>query len=391
MAKSVPRRNPSGSNQQVIIMKIALVHDWLNQLGGAERVLLELHAIFPEAPVYTLFVNKNFSKKFLPDADIRTSYLQKIPFIAKIYKYLFFLMPTAVENFDLSDFDVVISSSVIFSKGLVLKPKTKHICYCYSPTRFLWDYHAEYKHKNGNGYLIGLSGHFLRMWDRGASDRVDEFVAISETVRTRIKKYYRRDARVLYPPLGLSETLSTKSHEQTEDLTLSNKRLAIGDYYLIVSRLYPHKNIDIAIDAFNKLGYDLIIVGDGPAKRKLKQMAQKNIKFAGFQNDRTLINYYKHCRAFIMPQEEDFGLTPVEAMSFGKPVLALRRGGATEIVKEGLSGEFFDDPIPEALADGVRRLNDNYSKYDAEIIKQQTRRFSSEKFKKEILELIAQN
>lgn len=364
-------------------MKIAIVHDWLNNLGGAERVLAELHRIIPEAPIYTLFYNKNFLKKFLPDADIRTSWLQKIPLITKIYKYLFFLMPATAESFDLSDYDVVISSSVIFSKGLVLKPKTLHICYCYSPTRFLWDYHAEYASKNK--YLINLSRHFLRLWDRSASDRVDEFVAISETVRTRIKKYYRRDALVIYPPLSLEDDdYTTKPDSQMQNYGLPN-----SEFYLIVSRLYPHKNIDIAIDAFNKLGYDLIIIGDGPVKRKLKKMAQKNIKFAGFRDDRTLINYYKHCRAFIMPQEEDFGLTPVEAMSFGKPVLALRRGGALEIIREGISGEFFDDPIPEALADGVRRLNDNYAGYNTEVIKQHALKFSREKFSEQILAIIA--
>lgn len=340
-------------------------------------MLIELHKIFPEAPIYTLFAHNNFTKNFLPSADIRTSGLQKIPLISKIYKYLFFLMPASVENFDLSDYDIVISSSVIFSKGLVLKPKTKHICYCYSPTRFLWDFHTEYADKNQNKYLTGLASHFLRIWDRGASDRVDAFVAISENVRSRIKKYYHRDAKVIYPPI----TLNYQS-------TITNQQLPNSNYYLIVSRLYPHKNIDIAIDAFNKLGYSLVIVGNGPIKKELKKIAHNNIKFVGFKDDKTLINYYKHCKAFIMPQEEDFGLTPIEAMSFGKPVLALRRGGALEIITEGQNGEFFDDPIPEGLADGIRRLNDNYSKYDAEIIKKQAGRFSSEKFKKEIVELI---
>lgn len=370
-------------------MKIAIVHDWLNTLGGAERVLMELHAIFPEAPVYTLFVNKNFSKKFLPDADIRTSWLQKIPLISKIYKYFFFLMPAMTENFNLSDFDLVISSSVIFSKGLVLKPKTKHICYCYSPTRFLWDHHAEYASKNK--YLVNLSRHFLRLWDRSASDRVDVFIAISETVRTRIKKYYRRDAEIIYPPILFPANLPELQNRESSIFQQNHFDFGkIGTpYYLIVSRLYPHKNIDIAIDAFNKLGYNLIIVGSGPMKKELKKTAKKNIKFVGFQDDKSLINYYNNCRAFIMPQEEDFGLTPVEAMSFGKPVLALRRGGALETVIEGKTGEFFDDPIPEGLADGIRRLNDNFSKYNPEIIKKRALNFSRKKFREQILNLIA--
>lgn len=349
-------------------MRIALVHDWLNNLGGAERVLIELHKIFPKAPVYALFYNKKFIRKFLPEAEIRTSSLQKVPLISRLYKYLFFLMPSAVESFDLSDFDVVISSSVIFSKGLVLKPKTRHICYCYSPTRFLWDRHSEYENR---GWPATLSRHLLRIWDRQASDRVDEFVAISKNVQSRIKKYYGKESKIIYPPV-----------------TIDGDNGNDGDYFLIVSRLFPHKNIHVAIDAFNKLGYKLIVVGEGPAKKDLGKMAGKNIKIVGFKTDENVINYYRNCKAFIMPQEEDFGLTPLEAMSFGKPVLALRKGGALETVIEGMTGEFFDDPIPEALADGVRRLNENYSNYSPFVIQKWAEKFSRDRFRQEMLKLV---
>ena len=355
-------------------MRIALVHDWLNNLGGAERVLIELHKIFPKAPVYAIFYNKKFVREFLPEAEIRTSSLQKVPFITKIYKYLFFLMPSAIESFDLSDFDIVISSSVIFSKGLVLKPKTRHICYCYSPTRFLWDRHSE---NSNRGALAGLSRHLLRIWDRQASDRVDEFVAISKHVRDRIQKYYRRDAKIIYPPVSLP-TSQVGNAKSVDNL----------GYYLIVSRLFPHKNIDIAIDAFNKLGYELVIIGDGPAKKDLKKIAGKNIKILGYKNDYEVGDYYRNCKAFIMPQEEDFGLAPLEAMIFGKPVLALRKGGALETVVENMTGEFFDDPIPEALADGVRRLNENYSQYSPLVIQKWAEKFSRDRFRQEMLKLV---
>lgn len=355
-------------------MRIALVHDWLNNLGGAERVLIELHRIFPKAPVYALFYNKKFVREFLPEAEIRTSSLQKIPFITKLYKYLFFLMPMAVESFDLSDFDVVISSSVIFSKGLVLKPKTRHICYCYSPTRFLWDRHAEYENR---GYLATLSRHLLRIWDRQASDRVDDFVAISKHVQSRIKKYYNKESQLIYPPITLP-TSQVGNAKSVDNL----------GYYLIVSRLFPHKNIDIAIDAFNKLGYKLIIIGDGPVKKDLKKMAGKNVKLVGYKSDKQVADYYRNCKAFIMPQEEDFGLTPLEAMSFGKPVLALRKGGALETVVENMTGEFFDDPIPEALADGVRRLNENYPNYSPLVIQKWAEKFSRDRFRQEMLKLV---
>ena len=314
-------------------MKIALVHDWLNNLGGAERVLIELHNIFPKAPVYALFSNKKFVREFLPEAEIRTSSLQKVPFISKLYKYLFFLMPSAIESFDLSDFDIVISSSVIFSKGLVLKPKTRHICYCYSPTRFLWDRNSENENR---GWPAILSRHLLRIWDRQASDRGDEFVAISKNVQSRIKKYYGKESKIIYPPVVLTTTGSCPRRTPDGFGLLTSTRPGSPfwghPFYLIVSRLFPHKNIDVAIDAFNKLGYELIIIGDGPAKNDLKTMAGKNIKILGYKKDSEVVDYYRNCKAFIMPQEEDFGLTPLEAMSFGKPVLALRKGGALETV-----------------------------------------------------------
>jgi glycosyltransferase involved in cell wall biosynthesis len=361
---------------------IALVHDWITGLSGAERVLLELHKIFPEAPIYTLFQNKKFSSGYFPDAEIRTSFLQRIPGISKFYKYFFFLMPTAIESFDLSDFDVVISSSAIFSKGLVLKPKTRHICYCYSPTRQIWDLHA--KQSPNHPWLYMLSQHFLRIWDRQVSDRVDEFVAISGHVKRRIEKYYRRNSTIIYPPVSLKYLASGIK---------GNKKYKDTDFYLIVSRLYKEKNIDIAIDAFNKLGLPLLIIGDGPEKDNLESriMNHESIKLLGFVPDSELPFYYKNCRAFIMPQEEDFGITPVEAMSFGKPVLALRKGGAAEIIVEGQTGEFFDDPIPEGLADGVRRLNDNYKNYSPEIIRSRTVKFSDGIFKAEILRLVYNN
>lgn len=381
-------------------MRIALIHDWLNNLGGAERVLIELHNIFPKAPVYALFYNKKFVREFLPSVEIKTSYLQKIPFITKFYKYLFFLMPSVIESFDLSDFDIVISSSVIFSKGLVLKPKTRHICYCYSPTRQLWDLNTEHNQT----WSKKIAQHLLRIWDRQASDRVDEFVAISKHVQSRIKKYYGRESKIIYPPIVLTTTklevvggpvaphpmsARPKSLARSWGPQSRHPLTLHSPFYLIVSRLFPHKNIDIAIDTFNKLGYKLIIVGDGPAKNDLKRAAGKNIEFVGFKTDQEVWDYYRNCKAFIMPQEEDFGLTPLEAMSFGKPVLALRKGGALETVVENMTGEFFDDPIPEGLADGVRRLNENYSNYSPLVIQKWAEKFSRDRFREEMLKLIS--
>ncbi len=354
-------------------MKLAIVHDWIKDISGAERVLLELHKMYPDAPIYTLFHDEKFTKQLIPHAEIRASFLQKFPFILRKYALYSWLMPAAIESFDLSDFDTVISSSAIFSKGLVLRPQTRHICYCYSPSRFLWDRHAEYVREKDT-WTAKLFQHLLRLWDKSASERPTEFIAISQTVADRIKKYYGRDSTIIYPPVDIGK--------------FGRPLKTPNNFYLIVSRLYPHKNIDIAIEAFNKIGYPLIVIGDGPDRKRLERIAGKNITFLGRQSDETVASYYLGCRAFIMPQEEDFGLTPIEAMSFGKPVVALARGGATETIIEGVTGEFFDDPIPEGLADAVRRLNQNYSNYQPEKIKEQAQKFSSEKFASAIQSLL---
>ncbi|MDO8558836.1 MAG: glycosyltransferase [bacterium] len=362
--------------------KIALVHDWLLGLGGAERTLKVLHEMFPQAPIYTFFYDKKYTDKFLPNAQIRPSFVQKFYKLKTINHKLFLpLLPIAAESFDLSSYDLVISSSVAFSKGLILKPKTKHICYCYSPTRFLWDWHNEYNKQNkNNGWLAKITQHFLRIWDRQAANRVDQFVAISKTVQQRIKKYYGRDSVVIYPPVG--------GYVSSRDADFPSEK--IRDYFLIVSRLFPHKNIDIAIKAFNKLELLLVIIGAGPEYGRLKKMIENKsmIKLLGEVPDEELDNYYANAKAFIMPQEEDFGMTPLEAMSFGKPVLALRRGGALEYVLDGINGEFFDDPHPAVLADGVRRLNENYKNYSPLVIKKTAERFSRRRFEEEIRSLI---
>ena len=362
-------------------MKLAIVHDWIKDISGAERVLVELHQMYPHAPIYTLFYDPKFASQILADAEIRSSFLQKFPFILRHYSWYAWLMPAAIESLDLSGFDTVISSSAIFSKGLVLRPQTRHICYCYSPTRMLWDLNSKTK--------FSFFKHFFRLWDKSSADRPTEFIAISQTVADRIKKYYRRDSQIVYPPADNlvhadARQKSTGFCAMSPATSLRNVGLEQNyplGYYLIVSRLYPHKNIDIAIQAFNKLEYPLIIIGDGPERKKLQHIAGPNITFLGHQSDEVVASYYTACRAFIMPQEEDFGLTPIEAMSYGKPVVALARGGATETIIEGVTGEFFDDPISEALADALRRLNNNYPKYNPKIIKSHAAQFSSEVFK----------
>lgn len=338
-------------------------------------MLKVLHEMFPEAPVYTFFHDPKFTSGFLPKVEIKTSSLQKWYQLFHKHKLLLPFLPLAAESWDFSEYDLVISSSVAFSKGLILKPKTKHLCYCYSPTRFLWDWHHEYN-QNRSG-PIAVAQHLLRIWDRQASTRVDAFAAISKNVQSRIKKYYHRRSTLIYPPLILSPP-----REEHNSAT---------NYFLIVSRLFVHKNINIAIEAFNKLRWPLIVVGDGPEYRRLKSSIDdpKLIFIERKISDDQLASYYSHAKALVLPQEEDFGLTPLEAMSFGKPVLALRKGGALEYILEGINGEFFDDPHPAILADGARRLNEKMAQYSSLVIKKTVERFSRKRFEEEIRATLA--
>ena len=359
-------------------LKIAIVHDWILNLSGAERVLKVLHDIFPQAPIYTLVYNKDFTDKFLPKAKIKPSFLQKAYQFLRSHQFLVPFIPMAIESFDFSKFDLVISSSVSFSKGIILRPHTINICYCTSPMRQVWDWSSEYKREKHRTpkLIVILWQHLIRIWDRQAAHRVDHFIAISEVVRKRIKKYYQVDSTVIYPPV---EFLKSKIKLSKPD---------IRNYFLIVSRLFPSKNVDIAVRAFNRLNWPLVVIGDGPERKRLQKIANPNIQVLGHLTDDQVVNYYTNCSGFIMPQEEDFGITPIEAFSYGKPVLALRCGGALEYIEEGINGEFFDAPVPDVLANGVRRMRENLAKYNPEKIKKTAERFSVERFKKELLEFI---
>ena len=356
-------------------LKVALVHDFLNQYGGAERVLLELHKMFPEAPIYTLLYDPAKMRGKFAGADIRPSFLQKFPrWFKRRHKYMLPFMPTAPETFNLRDFDLVISSSSAFAKGIIVKPKTIHVCYCHSPMRYAWDWNEKYLNEQGLGskrrIFARLILNYVRMWDKVAADRVDFFIANSRYTQARIKKYYGQESAVVYPPVDT-------------DLETSFPSGKSGDYFLIVSRLSPYKKVEVAIEAMNKLDLPLLVVGEGSPKyvKHLKSIAGAGTKFAGWQSDEKIKKYYAGCRAFLFPGEDDFGITPVEAMSFGKPVIALRRGGTTETVIEGETGEFFKESTVEVMADAIRRFAENEKKYDSQKIRQRAEKFSREKFR----------
>jgi len=365
-------------------MKVALVHDYLIRFGGAERVLLELAKIFPEAPIYTFLYDQEKMGKWFPSGRVRPSFLQKFPqFLKRHHRWLLPLMPTVPETFDLREFDLVISSSSAFAKGIVVRPKTVHISYCHNAARFLWDCAAEYLSQQKLGFfrqiLVDNLFSYLRLWDRSASKRVDYFVANSKATASRIKKYYGQDAKVIYPPVDLANS---------QELMANGWNANTEDYFLIVSQLTPYKKIDVAVEAFNKLGLPLVIIGEGPQEKYLRSFAKENIKILGWLPDEETAEYYENCFAFIFPGEDDFGIAPVEAMSWGKPVLALGSGGAKETVLPGMTGEFFEAATPEVLADGVRRLRDNYKNYSPLVIRKWSEKFSAERFRQDFMEFV---
>ena len=369
-------------------LKIALVHDFLIDFGGAERVLRTLSEMFPEAPIYTLLAEKENFPTWLQGKKIETSFLQKWPkFLRKRKKWLLPLLPVAPETFDLREFDLVISSSGAWSKGIVTRLNTVHISYLHSPMRFVWDASSSYLREQKKNSLInffaGCVKNYLRVWDRAASDRPDYLIVNSNYTKERVRKYYGRGAQIIYPPVSLRE----QAHLRNVAGGSAPKQLP-KDYFLIVSRLAPYKKVDVAIEAFNKLELPLVIVGTGTEERYLKSIAGKNIQFLGFQSDEKLATIYAGATGFIFPAVDDFGIAPVEAMLAGVPVLAIRKGGAKEIVKEGVTGEFFDAATPEVLSDGVRRFKENRANYNREKIIARAREFSEERFKKEMTEFI---
>ena len=291
-------------------MKIALVHDHLIQDGGAEHVLRVFQEMWPDAPTYTLLYDPKRAHPAFGNRDIRTSFLQKMPFSLSAYKAYLPLMPIATERHDLSEYDVVLSSSSAFSKGVITKPETMHICYCHTPTRYLWsDTHSYVKDLHAPGFvksMLPFSLTKLRLWDRWAADRVDRFIANSNNVQERIKKYYRRDSDVIHPPVDLaSYTIAPKT----------------DDYYVTGGRLVSYKRFDIVVKAFNNLGIPLKIFGTGPMFSKLKEMAKPNIEFLGWVDPVTKGVLYSRAIAFLHPHEEDFGITAIEAHASGRPVI----------------------------------------------------------------------
>ena len=360
-------------------VKVALAHEYFAAWGGAERVALELHALWPDAPVYTLFHERRHEKT-LSGWPLRTSWLQRLPLGNGRHRLLLPLLPRAVESLRVEDTDVVVSSASAFIKGLRVPEGARHVCYCHSPTRYLWDWSEEYLREE----VPALARPFvrpllddLRAWDRAAASRVDRFVANSATVRERIRRCYGRDAEMVHPPVDVG------AHPLREER---------DDFYLVVSRLVPYKAVDVAVRAFNELGLRLKIVGEGRARGRLERMARENVEFLGRQPDAQVWELLAVARGLVFPAEDDFGIVCVEALASGRPVIALARGGATEIVEDGHTGVLFSEPTPDALADAVRRaesmrfdpreLRRAAERFDASIFREKMRRIVEEELRK---------
>ncbi len=365
--------------------KVALVHDFLTSLGGAERVLMALHEMYPDAPIYTLAYDRAKTHWLFNGVDIREAKLAK-SLIGRSRKLSLAFLPNAIDTLPLQDYDLVISSSSAFSKGVITRPETLHICYCHTPMRYAWDWTHEYAIENGfdrgaKSYFYRLIMHYLRLWDRSSAERVDVWIANSKNVATRIHKYYRKEATVIYPPVETEyDRKMSKNYEQEP-------------YFFIVSRLSPYKKIDLAIEACGRLNQKLIIIGDGPDRRRLEQLAKTlgaNVEFLGFQTDYAIHRYYEECRAFIFAGEDDLGITPIEAMAHGKPVIAYAKGGVLETVIDKHTGVLFIELSVASLAEALRTFIKKEGSFKPEVLKQHAKQFSKDAFRNHMRTLIAE-
>ncbi|MGR3178637.1 MAG: glycosyltransferase [Candidatus Anammoxibacter sp.] len=384
-------------------MKVALIHDWLTGMRGGEKCLEVLCDLYPNADIFTLLHNKGTVSNLIEEKNIKTSFVQKLPFLKK-YRHFLPLFPTAIESFNLNGYDLVISVNHCVAKGVITNPETMHICYCLTPMRYVWDMYYSYFDENSPGYIgrkvIPFFANYLRMWDVTSSRRVEHFVAISHFVAKRILKYYGRKSEVVYPPVDCS---AFKISDNVEE------------YYLMVTAFAPYKRVDLAIQAFNRLRLPLIIIGSGQDEKRLKELSAGNVEFLGWQSDEKVSEYYSKCKALIFPGEEDFGIVPLEAQASGRPVIAYGKGGVCETIiaanpqnntrqvshleANGRQAEMHDDPendrgnatgiffyeqTVDAIVDAVKEFEKIAQSFDSQNIRNHALKFDKPIFKERI-------
>lgn len=372
-------------------LRVALIHDWLITLGGADRVLLALHDVFPQAPVFVALHALGRLPESFRRLDVRATWLQRLPGATRRHRWLVPLMPFAFAHLNLRGYDVIVSSSHACAKGVVVPPGAIHVCYCHTPMRYAWDLSQEYLATTPAiarpGARAALA--WLRQWDRATAQRVDYFIANSHFVAGRIRQHYGREATVIYPPVD-TEFFTPAEGAAFPRVPSSPHTSSRGpgeqDFYLLVSRLVGYKRVRVAVEAFNELGRPLVVVGDGPERRRLRAVARGNVRVVGEVSDRVLRGYYRQCRALVFPGEEDFGMVPVEAQACGRPVIAYGRGGALESVVDGVTGIFFKEQTPETLAAAVRNADD--VRWDGATIRRHAQRFSHQRFVTEMIKFI---
>ena len=354
-------------------MKTALVHEFLITWGGSDLVVQKFAEIYPEAPIYTSIYDENQIGAHFEGKRIITSFLQKVPFSKTKHRFLMPFFPLAFESFDLNGYDVVLSSHHMSAKSVITPAETCHICFVHTPMRYAWDHFPQYMSEFGHIAQIPMRilFHYLRMHDVTAANRVDYFIANAHNVARRIKKHYRRDAEVIHSPV------------LADKFSISEK---IDDYYLVVSRLVPYKRVDLAVEAFNKLGKKLLVAGSGPELNSLKKSAGPNIEFLGFVPDEQIPEYYSKCRAFVFPGDEDFGITPLEAQASGRPVIAYGSGGALETVVGGKTGVFFEEQKIDSLIEAVNKFE--RIEFDPVKIRSHAEQFDVSVFKRKIAEFV---
>ena len=356
-------------------MRVAIVHYWLVGMRGGEKVLEALCEMYPQADIFTHVAAPEALSERLRGHRIRTSFIARLPRATRWYKKYLPLMPLALEGIDLRGYDLVISSEAGPAKGIVPPPDALHVCYCHSPMRYVWNMYHDYR--EGADLLsriaMPLMAHYLRQWDESSAARVDRFVANSRNVAARVRKYYRREADVIHPPVEIEAFEIAPGDE-------------VGDHYLMVGELVRYKRPDLAIDAFNASGRPLVVIGGGEMLRTLRRRAAPNVTLLGPQPFAVLRHHYARCRALVFPGEEDFGIVPVEAMASGRPVVAFGRGGAVETVIDGVTGVLFGEPSVEALNAAVARLDG--LAFEPARLRTHASRFASGRFRRQMQALI---
>jgi glycosyltransferase involved in cell wall biosynthesis len=353
--------------------RAALVHHWFFGMTGGERVCEAICEILGTPDLFAILADEQSLSPVLRLSKLTTSFVQRVPGARTLYRYYVWMFPLAVEQFDLRPYDLVITSDANTVKGVLVPPETCHICYCHSPMRYAWNMFQEYRRGSGmiRRNVVSLVMHYLRLWDYCAAARVDYFVANSQTVRNRIRKYYRRDARVISPPCDLDRFKVSQTPE---------------NYYLFVGRLVYYKRADLAVTAFGTMQERLLVVGEGPQMNHLKSIAGKNVEFLGHIPDRDLADLYSRCTALIFPGEEDFGIVPVEAQASGRPVIAYAAGGALETVVPYKTGLFFPEQTPESLIAAVKEFQKNSDTFDPAVLREHAKRFGKDRFVAEFRE-----